>query len=98
MQKGIKIEEGHLMPDHVHMLISITPRYGVARVVGFIEARVLSTLPGSSTVATLRRPMVYNRFEQVRFFCFNKPSHWLTKGSGHLRRPEYVRSGNRLTI
>ena len=32
-----KIEEGHLMPDHVHMLISIPPKYCVAEVIGFIK-------------------------------------------------------------
>ena len=38
-QKGSKIEEGHLMSDHVHMLISIPPKYGVAQVVGFIKGK-----------------------------------------------------------
>ena len=32
-----KIEEGHRMPDHVHMLISIPPKYCVAEVIGFIK-------------------------------------------------------------
>ena len=32
-----KIEEGHLMPDHVHMLISIPPKYSVAEVIGLIN-------------------------------------------------------------
>jgi putative transposase len=30
LQKESRIEEGHLMPDHVHMMISIPPKYGVA--------------------------------------------------------------------
>jgi putative transposase len=34
-----KIEEGHLMPDHVHMLISIPPKYSVAEVVGFMKGK-----------------------------------------------------------
>ena len=34
-QKGCHIEEGHLMPDHVHMLISIPPKYSVAHIVVF---------------------------------------------------------------
>jgi putative transposase len=38
-QKESKIEEGHLMSDHVHMLISIPPKYGVAQVVGFIKGK-----------------------------------------------------------
>ena len=34
-----KIEEGHLMADHVHMLISIPPKYSVAEVIGFIKGK-----------------------------------------------------------
>ena len=39
LQKGCRIEEGHLMPDHVHMLISIPPKYSVAHVVGFLKGK-----------------------------------------------------------
>jgi putative transposase len=43
IQKESKVVEGHLMPDHVHMLVSIPPKYAVAQVVGFIKgARVRS--------------------------------------------------------
>jgi len=38
-QKESMIEEGHLMTDHVHMLISIPPKYGVAQVVGYIKGK-----------------------------------------------------------
>lgn len=38
-QKESKIEEGHLQPDHVHVLISIPPKYSVAQVVGFIKEK-----------------------------------------------------------
>ena len=38
-QRECRIEEGHLMPDHVHMLISIPPKYAVANVVGFIKGK-----------------------------------------------------------
>jgi putative transposase len=31
--------EGHLMPDHVHMMISIPPKYAVSQVVGFIKGK-----------------------------------------------------------
>jgi putative transposase len=34
-----EILEGHLMPDHAHMLISIPPKYAVSRVVGFIKGK-----------------------------------------------------------
>ena len=32
--KGVEIIEGHLMPDHVHMLVSIPPKYSVSSVMG----------------------------------------------------------------
>jgi putative transposase len=38
-QKEREIEEGHLMPDHVHMMISIPPKYAVAQVVGYIKGK-----------------------------------------------------------
>jgi putative transposase len=38
-QKESRIEEGHLMPDHVHMMISIPPKYAVSQVVGFIKGK-----------------------------------------------------------
>ena len=38
-QKESRIEEGHLMADHVHMMISIPPKYAVSQVVGFIKGK-----------------------------------------------------------
>ncbi len=38
-QKECRVEEGHLMPDHVHMLLSIPPKYSVSQVVGFIKGK-----------------------------------------------------------
>jgi hypothetical protein len=37
--RGGAIEEGHLMPDHVHMMISIPPKYAVSQVIGFIKGK-----------------------------------------------------------
>ena len=39
VQKESRIEEGHLMPDHVHMMIAIPPKYAVSKVVGFIKGK-----------------------------------------------------------
>jgi putative transposase len=36
-QKESRIEEGHLMSDHVHMLIAIPPKHAVSQVVGYIK-------------------------------------------------------------
>ena len=38
-QKESEIIEGHLMPDHVHMLISIPPKYSVAQVMGYLKGK-----------------------------------------------------------
>jgi len=38
-QKESRIEEGHLLSDHVHMMITIPPKYAVSQVVGFIKGK-----------------------------------------------------------
>ena len=38
-QKECRIEEGHIMSDHVHMLISIPPKLAVSSVVGYIKGK-----------------------------------------------------------
>jgi putative transposase len=38
-QKESRIEEGHLLLDHVHMLISIPPKHAVSQVIGFIKGK-----------------------------------------------------------
>ena len=38
-QKESRVLEGHLQPDHVHMLISIPPKYAVAQVVGYMKGK-----------------------------------------------------------
>lgn len=46
-RKESRIEEGHLMPDHVHMCINIPPKYAVLNVVGYIK--------GKSAIAIARK-------------------------------------------
>ncbi|HXW13934.1 MAG TPA: IS200/IS605 family transposase, partial [Terriglobia bacterium] len=38
-QKESQIEEGHLMPDHVHMMIAIPPKHAVSQVIGYIKGK-----------------------------------------------------------
>lgn len=38
-QRECRVEEGHLMPEHVHMMLSIPPKYAVSQVVGFIKGK-----------------------------------------------------------
>ena len=37
--KGVEIIEGHLMPDHVHMLVEIPPKYAVSNFVGYLKGK-----------------------------------------------------------
>ena len=37
--KESRIEEGHLMADHVHMMIAIPPKHAVCNVVGYIKGK-----------------------------------------------------------
>ena len=39
MQRECKVEEGHLQPDHVHMMVSVPPKYSVSQIVGFIKGK-----------------------------------------------------------
>jgi len=38
-QKESRVEEGHVMVDHVHMMISIPPKLSVSHVVGYIKGK-----------------------------------------------------------
>ena len=37
--KGVEIIEGHLMPDHIHMLVSIPPKISVANFMGYLKGK-----------------------------------------------------------
>lgn len=39
VRKGSEILEGHIMSDHIHMLIKIPPKYSVSQVVGYIKGK-----------------------------------------------------------
>ena len=50
--KGVEIIEGHLMPDHVHMLVSIPPKISVSSFMGYLK--------GKSTL------MIYDRHPELQ--------------------------------
>jgi len=52
-QRESRVEEGHLMPDHVHMLLSIPPKYPVTQVIGYMK--------GKSAIHIARRYMGVRR-------------------------------------
>ena len=38
-QKGVDVVEGHAMPDHVHVCVSIPPKHSVSSVLGFVKGK-----------------------------------------------------------
>ena len=37
--KGVDMEEGHAMPDHIHMLLSVPPKYSIAMTIGYLKSK-----------------------------------------------------------
>ena len=55
-----KVQEGHLMPDHVHMLLSVPPKHAVSSVMGFIKGK--SAIHIARVYAGRRRNFVGQHF------------------------------------
>ena len=64
--KESRIEEGHLMLDHVHMLIAIPPKYAVSQVIGYIKGK--SAIHIARTYAERRRNFVGQHFWARGYF------------------------------
>jgi putative transposase len=60
-QKECKILEGHLMPDHVHILIEIPPKHPVSSVIGFLK--------GKSAIAIARMQGKQRNFSGENFWA-----------------------------
>ncbi len=67
LQRESEILEGHLMGDHVHMLIAIPPKYSVAQVVGYIKGK--SAIHIARTYAGKKRNFVGQNFWARGYYC-----------------------------
>jgi putative transposase len=65
-QRDSRVEEGYLMPDHVHMLLSIPPKYSVAQVVGYIKGK--SAMHVARTFGGRKRNFVGQHFWARGYF------------------------------
>ena len=58
-QKDLELLEGHAMEDHIHMLLSVPPRYSIAMTVGYLKGksaiRIHRELLGTKGILTGRR-------------------------------------------
>jgi len=66
LQKESTIIEGHLMGDHVHLLISIPPKYAVSQVVGYLKGK--SAIHIARTYAGRRRNFTGQNFWARGYF------------------------------
>jgi putative transposase len=66
LHKESKILEGHLMGDHVHMMVSIPPKYSVSQVVGYIKGK--SAIHIARTYAGRSRNFVGQNFWARGYF------------------------------
>jgi putative transposase len=81
-QKECRIEEGHLLPDHVHMLIAIPPKYSVAQVIGYIKGK--SAIHVARTFFDRKRNFVGHHFWARGYFVS-------TVGRDEVAIREYIR-------
>jgi REP element-mobilizing transposase RayT len=62
-QKGVIIEEGHLMPDHVHMCLSIPPKLAVSNVVGFLKGKSAISIARTFKAKQSKETLMVTHFE-----------------------------------
>ena len=60
-QKECRIEEGHVMGEHVHMLLSMPPKYSVAQGVGFLQGKAAIHLARTCRGRRIRTPRAAHR-------------------------------------
>ena len=60
-QRGVELLEGHLMPYHVHMCLSVRPKYSIAFVIGFLK--------GKSAVLIHRTVLKQKRVSGLHFWA-----------------------------
>ena len=76
------MEEGHLRPDHVHLLLSIPPKYSVAAIVGYLKGK--SAIHSARTYRGKERNFTGEHFWARGYFVS-------TVGADEGRVREYIR-------
>jgi putative transposase len=85
-QRGVQLVEGHIMPDHVHMCLSIPPKHSVAHTVGFLK--------GKSAVRIHRELLHERRMTGLHFWSTGYSVS--TVGLDEARVRKYIREQEKL--
>ena len=81
-QKGIEIIEAQLCTDHVHMLISIPPKYSVSQIMGYLKGK-------SSLMIYEKYPELKYKYRNREFWC--RGYYVDTAGKNAKKIEEYIR-------
>ena len=81
--KGVEIIEGHLMPDHIHMLVSIPPKYSVSSFMGYLKGK-------SSLMIFDRHANLKYKYGNRHFWC--RGYYVDTVGRNKEKIAEYIRN------
>jgi putative transposase len=85
-QRGIGLLEGHLMPDHIHMLLSVPPKYSIAHTVGFLK--------GKSAVRIHRELLQERRMTGLHFWATGYSVSTVGRDEAKIRR--YIQDQEKL--
>ena len=81
--KGVEIIEGHLMPDHIHMLVSIPPKYSISSFMGYLKGK-------SALMIFDRHANLKYKYGNRHFWC--RGYYVDTVGKNAKKIEEYVRN------
>ena len=82
-QKGVEIIEAELCPDHIHMLVSIPPKYSVAQIMGYLKGK-------SSLMIFDRHANLKYKYGNRHFWC--RGYYVDTVGRNKKAIEEYIRN------
>ena len=95
-QKGVEIIEARACPDHIHMLISIPPKYSVSQIMGYLKGK-------SSLMLYEKFPELKYKYRNREFWC--RGYYVDTAGKNAKKIQEYIqrqyeqdKAGEQLTM
>jgi putative transposase len=59
-RKDVEVVKGNALPDHIHMILKIPPRYSVAEIMGFLKGK--SAIRAHTEFSKKRRPLAQKSF------------------------------------
>ena len=80
--KGVEIIEGHMMPDHVHLVLSIPPKTSVSSFMGYLKGK-------SSLMIYEKYPELKYKYRNREFWC--RGYYVDTAGKNAKKIEEYIR-------